>query len=125
MTDENSPVQKSRLRRWLLVVVAVFVVATGAFGTLWFIERDNHKTTAGHVGSARTEIQDAGTKLANMEKRHVDVQGRVKKAEQEIQKHEADVAANKPCTDAGHELVTAEEDAAIRAAVRQMEARCK
>ncbi|RSM74343.1 hypothetical protein DMH04_40075 [Kibdelosporangium aridum] len=125
MTDENSPAQRSRLTRWSLVVVAVFVVATGAFGALWFIERGNHKTTADHLGTARAEVQDAKTKLANMAKRHIDVQNRVKKAEQEIQKHEADAAANKPCTDAGHELVTAEEDAAIRAAVRQLEARCK
>lgn len=125
MADENSPVRRSPLRRWLLVVIAVFVAATGAFGALWFNERGDHKTATDQLNAVRTEVQDAKNKLTTMEKRHIDVQNRITKAEQEIQKHQADVAANKPCTDVGLEMVRSKDEAVIRAATPQLQARCR
>ncbi|SMC91519.1 hypothetical protein [Kibdelosporangium aridum] len=147
MTDEGSPTpippityvvdpapppqeapSRSRKTFALWTVAVVFLLATAGFVTLWVLERDDHKATVGQLGTARAELDGVKAKVAGLEKRHVDTEGRIKTANDERQKYEADAAAAKPCAEAGRELIATSSDGsdrAIAAAVRLIRARCE
>ncbi|MFC0115204.1 hypothetical protein [Kibdelosporangium aridum] len=116
MPDENSPVQKSRLRRWLLVVVAVFVVATGAFGTLWFIERDNHKATDAQITPAHMARQQAETRLQSAQRRVEENTRLIPLLRDEAARARAEADANNDCANAGRAILKATDRASAQAA---------
>jgi hypothetical protein len=58
----------------LIALVAVFVVATGTFVTLWFVERGDHKSTQGQLSASRADADDNNTKRQVAEKRAHDAE---------------------------------------------------
>jgi hypothetical protein len=66
---------KAGVNRVLVVLVAVFFVAAGVFGALWFVERGDHKTTQGQLTSTRGEADDTRAQLKEAQKRANDADG--------------------------------------------------
>ncbi|RSM74345.1 hypothetical protein DMH04_40085 [Kibdelosporangium aridum] len=119
---------RSRKRVVLWAVAVVLLLATAGFVTLWILERGDHKASVDQLTTARADLDGVKAKVAGLEKRHVDTEGRIKIANDERQKLEADAAAAKPCAEAGRELIatsTDGSDRAIAAAVRLIRARCE
>jgi hypothetical protein len=63
-----APVRRGKAAvRVLTALTVVFFVAAGTFGTLWFIERGDHKATAGQLNATRGEADDSRTKQQEAE----------------------------------------------------------
>lgn len=56
----------------LVALVVVLLLAAGAFGTLWFIERGDHRATTDQLTAARAETDDANAKRQKAEARERD-----------------------------------------------------
>jgi septal ring factor EnvC (AmiA/AmiB activator) len=102
----------------LSALVAVFFLAAGAFGALWFVERGDHKTTQGQLTSARAETDDTRSQLQAAQKRANDADGlnsdlSIKRArlQQDLddanRKLEELAKEPTPCADAGRALAKA------------------
>lgn len=112
------PKPKAGVNRVLVVLVAVFFVAAGAFGALWLVERGDHKTTQSQLTSSRAETDDTKTQLQAAQKRANDADGlnsdlSVKRArlQQDLddanKKLEEFAKEPTPCADAGRALAKA------------------
>jgi hypothetical protein len=82
----------------VLTIVAVLMLGAAAtFGTLWFLERDDHKQTTEQLSSRDKE-------LADEKKAHEDTKSQMSDAEKAKADAESEVAALTPCAEAGREL---------------------
>jgi hypothetical protein len=62
--------QKPRRGKGAIVLIAaavVFLMAAGAFGTLWILERDDHRATTEQLTGPRAQAAEAKTKLREAE----------------------------------------------------------
>jgi cytoskeletal protein RodZ len=108
------PKPGSKVARIFAALTIVLFVAAGTFGTLWFIERGDHKATSGQLNSARDEVKDNQAKLADANTRLKDADTKVRTAEDKATKADSDrakaeeaVQAKNDCADAGKALAVA------------------
>jgi septal ring factor EnvC (AmiA/AmiB activator) len=66
--------------RVLAALVIVFFAAAGAFATLWFIERGDHRTTTGQLTASHDEIRDNQAKLTDLDRKLKDSDTKLKQA---------------------------------------------
>ena len=70
MTDNNpSHPRGNRTMPVLVALVVVLFLATGAFGTLWFIERGDHRATTDQLTASRADADAAKAKGQKAEAR--------------------------------------------------------
>jgi uncharacterized protein (DUF3084 family) len=75
----------------VLTIVAVLMLGAAAtFGTLWFLERDDHKQTTEQLADEKKAHEDTKSQLSTAEKAKTDA--------------ESEVTALTPCAEAGREL---------------------
>jgi uncharacterized protein HemX len=67
-TTANHP-RRNRTMPVLVALVVVLFLAAGAFGTLWFIERGDHKATTDQLTASRADADDAKAKRQKSEAR--------------------------------------------------------
>jgi hypothetical protein len=48
---------------WRVVLAVALFIATGAFATLWTVERRDHQTTSGQLGDAQAEFRQVQLNL--------------------------------------------------------------
>jgi hypothetical protein len=96
----------------VLTIVAVLMLGAAAtFGTLWLLERNDHKQTAEQLSVRDKELADEkkahdGTKsqLSAAEKAKTDAESQLSAAEKAKTDAESKVTALTPCADAGKEF---------------------
>ncbi|MCE7005589.1 hypothetical protein LWC34_22575 [Kibdelosporangium philippinense] len=134
MTNDNIPAELPQPAQpppasWkpvaLWATAGVFLLATTAFVTLWFLERGDHRATVDQLGTARTELDGTKSRLAVVEKLHADTESSIKKSEEDRQKFEAEAATHKPCAKAGREFLAFRDAQSVQAAVGLIFVRCR
>jgi hypothetical protein len=98
-----------RAVRILVALVVVLFLVAGTFGTLWFVERGDHKTTAGQLDATRAEVDYSEGKQRKAEAEAKDAQARAMQAASERAKLEDARIQDKLCVDAGKALSLATE----------------
>lgn len=97
----QQPAPPSPPKRTAVVVLAIIAVlmlgAAAAFGTLWFLERDDHEQTTEQLSTRDKE-------LADEKKAHDDAKSQLSAAEKAKTDAESAVTVLTPCADAGKEL---------------------
>jgi uncharacterized protein (DUF3084 family) len=115
----QQPAPSSPPKRTAVVVLTIVSVlmlgAAATFGTLWLLERDNHKQTAEQLATRDKE-------LADEKKAHDETKSQLTAAEKAKTDAESQVTALTPCADAGKEiarlaLANASEEEATQAGV--------
>jgi uncharacterized protein HemX len=82
----------------VLTIVAVLMLGAAAtFGTLWYLEREDHKQTTEQLAAKDKE-------LADEKKAHEDTKSQLSAAEKAKTDAESAVTALTPCADAGKEV---------------------
>jgi uncharacterized protein HemX len=127
MPDESAPVEqgdpqsaanhprRSRTVPVLVALVVVLVMAAGAFGTLWFVEKGDHKATTDQLTAAKADADAAKAKGQKAEAREREANDTMmrKAGEQEKAKDKIDLAyvaitkmsqGSTPCAEAGRKF---------------------
>lgn len=76
----SAPLPKARRNRVVIVLAVVFLLAAGTFGTLWFVERGDHRTTAEQLNDRETRLADVQAKLDKAQKDLKDADARTMNA---------------------------------------------
>jgi septal ring factor EnvC (AmiA/AmiB activator) len=79
------------------VVAVLFLGAAATFGTLWYLERDNHQQTSEQLSTKEKE-------LADEQKAHDETTSQLSAAEKAKTDAEAKVTALTSCADAGKKI---------------------
>jgi hypothetical protein len=103
----------------------VSLLAAGAFGALWLIERGDHRTTTGQLSDVRAEIADMERKTGAAQTAFTDAETRLKEAEKSVAAKEAEREKHQPCVNAGQELTQTTNLRELDAAVFLIMERCK
>jgi uncharacterized protein (DUF3084 family) len=122
--------QKPRWGRNAVVLIAaavVFLLAAGTFGTLWIIERNDHSAASEQLTGARTEAEQARTKLRDAESKRKAINDKLQETvgKERTQKQLRDKYAN--CAASGREFanfIRTLNEPAVDGAVTRIENTC-
>ncbi|RSM74346.1 hypothetical protein DMH04_40090 [Kibdelosporangium aridum] len=105
MTEMTSPNPPARKRMIVpLVVLVLFVLAAGTFGTLWLLERGDHSKVSEELTVVRTETDGVRAKLSEAEKKQADLDKQVTEAGNARRTAETTAWANEDCAKATKEM---------------------
>jgi cytoskeletal protein RodZ len=107
---EFAPQPRSKAVWVFTALIVVFLAAAGAFGVLWVNEKNDHKTTASQVETARAESEDSKARTAAAEARTKDADTKAETAKSEQAKIQAETAKDKKCADAGRAVFKVDEN---------------
>jgi hypothetical protein len=102
--------QKPRWGKGAVVLIAaavVFLLAGGAFGTLWILERNDHSATTEQLTGSRTQAEAARTKLKEADDKRKAIADKLQDA---VTKERTQVVTNdryRPCADASRVFANA------------------
>jgi uncharacterized protein HemX len=99
--------RKSKATKVLAALTVVFFLAAGAFGALWYFERNDHKATTSQLSTARGEAEDSKAKQADAETNARELTARAKDAEDDRRELEIERDRENTCAAAGRTLVAA------------------
>jgi len=122
--------QKPRRGKGAVVLIAaavIFLLAAGAFGTLWILERNDHSATTTQLTDSRTQAGTANAKLKEADDKRKAMADKLQEAVTQERSQEVANDKYRPCAEASRVLasaVRAEDNAAVEKAIPDMTIFC-
>lgn len=93
-----------QVKRMIMPIVAgVFVLAAGTFGTLWLLERSDHRKAADELTSLRAEADGVRAQVAEAEKKRAEWDKKIMDVSNARLAAESVAYSSRRCVDAARE----------------------